>query len=100
MSVVLVTPQHYLQSQNTLRLIWEIEKCKFIMQGSMVDSFQFSSAIAKYPFLKGRLGTRLYLHSVSKFDIVSLFHKILSLTHSVTDKATRTLLGNSSGRMQ
>ena len=33
-----------------------------LMQSLMVDCVHFSNAIARFLFLEGRLGTRLYLH--------------------------------------
>ena len=53
-------------SLNTLKLINEFEKCiPFFMEGLIANFIQFSSAIAKFLFLKGRLDTRLFvLHYV------------------------------------
>ena len=47
-------------SLNTLRLINEFEKCiPSFLEGLIANFIQFSSAIAKFLFLKGRLDTRL-----------------------------------------
>ena len=56
----------YNSSQNTLRLINEFEKCIPSFIESLTANFiQFSSAIAKFLFLQGRLGTRLCVCSIS-----------------------------------
>ena len=56
----------YNPSQNTLRLINKFEKCiPSFMESLIADFIQFSSAIAKFLFLQGRLGTRLCVHSIS-----------------------------------
>ena len=56
----------YNSSQNTLRLINEFEKCIPSFIESLTANFiQFSSAIAKFLFLQGRLGTRLCVYSIS-----------------------------------
>ena len=56
----------YNPSQNTLRLINEFEKCIPSFMESLIAKFiQFSSVIAKFLFLQGRLGTRLCEHSIS-----------------------------------
>ena len=56
----------YNPSQNTLRLINEFEKCiPSFMESLIAKVIQFSSAIAKFLFLQGRLGTRLCVHSIS-----------------------------------
>ena len=53
----------YNPSQNTLRLINKFEKCiPSFMESLIADFIQFSSAIAKFLFLQGRLGTRLCVH--------------------------------------
>ena len=58
----------YNPSQNTLRLINKFEKCiPSFMESLIADFIQFSSAIAKFLFLQGRLGTRLCVHSISWF---------------------------------
>ena len=58
----------YNPSQNTLRLINKFEKCiPSFMESLIADFIQFSSAIAKFLFLQGRLGTRLCVHSNSWF---------------------------------
>ena len=58
----------YNSSQNTLRLINEFEKCIPSFIESLTANFiQFSSAIAKFLFLQGRLGTRLCVYSISWF---------------------------------
>ena len=52
--------------QNTLKLINEFEKCILSFIESLISDFiQFSSAIIKFLFLQGRLGTRLCVHSIS-----------------------------------
>ena len=53
----------YNPSQNTLRLINKFEKCiPSFMESLIADFSQFSSAIGKFLFLQGRLGTRLCVH--------------------------------------
>ena len=54
----------YNPSQNTLRLINKFEKCIPSFMESLIDFIQFSSSIAKFLFLQGRLGTRLCVHSI------------------------------------
>ena len=48
-------------SQNTFQLIYKIKKT--LMESLITDFVQFSSTIARFIFLKERLGTRLCLHS-------------------------------------
>ena len=56
----------YNPSQNTLRLINKFEKCiPSFMESLIADFIQFSTAITKFLFLQGRLGTRLCVHSIS-----------------------------------
>ena len=58
----------YNSSQNTLRLINEFEKCiPSFIEILTANFIQFSSAIAKFLFLQGRLGTRLCVYSISWF---------------------------------
>ena len=53
-------------SQNTLRLINKFEKCiPSFMESLIADFIQFSSTIAKFLFLQGRLGIRLRLQLIS-----------------------------------
>ena len=55
-------------SQNILRLTNEFEKyIPSFMESLTANFIQFSSAIAKFLFLQGRLGTRLCVHSISWF---------------------------------
>ena len=57
---------HNPSQKNTLRLINKFEKCNpSFMESLMTDFIQFSGAIAKFLFLRGRLGTRLCVHSIS-----------------------------------
>ena len=63
----------------------EIGKCNFLMQSSTTDFANFSSASVIYLFFKGRIDTRLCLHSIFSFPEVSFLSKILSyksLSHS------------------
>ena len=58
----------YNLTQNTLRLINELEKCiQSFMESLIADFIQFFSAIAKFLFMQGRLGTRLCVYSTSRF---------------------------------
>ena len=58
----------YNLSQNTLRLINEFKKCIMpFMESLIADFIQFFSAIARFLFLQERLGTRLCVHSISRF---------------------------------
>ena len=50
--------------QDGLRLINEFEKCRTFMECLIADFIQFSSTIAEFLFLQGRLSTRLCVHSV------------------------------------
>ena len=53
-------------SQNTLRLKNEFEKCILsLMESLIADFIQLFSAIDKFLFMQGRLGTRLNVHSIS-----------------------------------
>ena len=67
----------YNSSQNTLRLINEFEKYIPSFIESLTANFiQFSSAIAKFLFLQGRLGTRLCVYSQFRdFTKIFLFSK-------------------------
>ena len=48
----------YILSQNTLRLTKKFEKCiPSFMESLIADFMKFFSAIAKFSFLKGKLGT-------------------------------------------
>ena len=51
----------YNLSQNTLRRIREIS----FMESLIADFIQIFVAVAKFLFLQGRLGTRLFVHSIS-----------------------------------
>ena len=58
----------YNPSQNTLRLTNKFEKCNPSFMESLIAAFiQFYAAIAKFLFMKGRLGTWLRVHSISWF---------------------------------
>ena len=58
----------YNPSQKTLKLVNKFEKCNApFMESLIADFIQFSGPIAKFLFLKGRLGTRLCVHSISWF---------------------------------
>ena len=67
----------YNPSQNTLRLINKLEKCVLSLLESLIADFiQFSSAIAKFLFPQGRLGTRrarFLFKSVLRVAETSLF---------------------------
>ena len=56
----------YNLSQNTLKLMNEFEKCiPSFMENLIADFILFFSDIAKFLFLRGRLGTRICVHSIS-----------------------------------
>ena len=63
----------------------------FLMQSLMADFVQFSSAYAKFLFLKGRMGTRL--QSALNFEVCLIFPYFLGswgLSRSGTRDGTRT----------
>ena len=63
----------------------EIGKCNFLMPTSTTDFAHFSSASVIDLFFKGRIDTRLCLHSIFSFPEVFFLSKILSyksLRHS------------------
>ena len=56
----------YNLSQNTLKLMNEFEKCiPSFMENLIADFILFFSDIAKFLFLRGRLDTRICVHSIS-----------------------------------
>ena len=67
----------YNHSQNTLRLIYKTEKCKFLMPSLMADFLHFSSIIAIFYFSKGDWA--LICTQFWGFFEIFLFPKILSV---------------------
>ena len=54
--------------QNTFRVMNEFEKCILsFMESLIADVIQIFGIIAKFLSVPGRLGTRIYVHSISWF---------------------------------
>ena len=68
-----ISGRFYNGSQNTLKLIKEIEKYRILIESLIALFIEFSRDIAKFLFLQWKLGTKPYVHSIlSFFDLLSL----------------------------
>ena len=74
----------YNHSQNTLRLINEFVKCLPSFMEILVANFiQFSSSIAKFLFLLGKLGTQFFLILLKFSQFLSrLTTSLFEVTHT------------------
>ena len=64
--------------KNPLNLVYEIKKCRSLMESLIAGFVQFSSTTVKFLFVKEKLYTRLCLYSILRFSKRFLISQILS----------------------